>query len=192
VEGSRTSVKRPRRRLRILHAIARLSPFAATAILRNVVRMQSSPRFNRRVGALVGLAVAALTVPVGVAIAEAGGSATSVPTSPACEVGEPFVRTELFFGLSRPGGRITERQFDRFVDAEVTPRFPDGLTLLSGEGQFRLADGEIVEERSKQLILLHGGEDIDSKEIEEIRSTYIAQFDQQSVLRTDETSCVSF
>jgi len=156
--------------------------------------MQSSPRSNRRIGAVAALALAALAVPVGVAVADgdAGGRATNVSTSPACDLGEPFARTELFFGLSRPGGRITERQFDHFVDAVVTPRFPDGLTLLSAQGQFRLADGEIVEERSKQLILLHGGEEVDSKEIEEIRSAYIDQFDQQSVLRTDETSCVSF
>ena len=112
----------------------------------------------------------------------------------ACDglVGDELVRTELFFGLSRPGGRITARQFDRFVDADVTPRSPDGLTVVAGDGQFRLADGEIVEESSKLLILLHAGEDVDSKEIEDIRGAYVDRFDQQSVLRTDEHSCVSF
>ena len=137
--------------------------------------------------------MASLAVPVGAAVASTGPE-HDLPTASMCEglVGDEFVRTELFFGLSRPGGRITERQFDRFVDAEVTPRFPDGLTVLSGDGQFRLADGEIVEERSKVLILLHAGEDVDSKEIEEIRAAYIYLFDQQSVLRADERSCVSF
>jgi hypothetical protein len=41
-------------------------------------------------------------------------------------VGEVFSRTELYFGSGKPGPDVTRRQFDRFVDREVTPRFPDG------------------------------------------------------------------
>jgi hypothetical protein len=52
--------------------------------------------------------------------------------------GEIFFRTELFFGLSRSNGPdVTEEEFQHFIDTEVTPRFPDGLTLLSGKGQFK-------------------------------------------------------
>ena len=151
--------------------------------------MRLTPRLT-----LTAVALASVAVPIGV-VAASPLDADDEPPALTCGdelFGDQFVRTELFFGLSRPGGRITERQFVRFVDEEVTPRFPDGLTLLSGEGQFRLDDGEIIEEKSKLLILLHGGEDVDSKEIEEIRAAYIYRFDQQSVLRTDEPSCVSF
>jgi hypothetical protein len=42
------------------------------------------------------------------------------------------------------------------------------------------------------LVILHGGDDVASKELEEIRSEYIDRFDQESVLRADEVSCVSF
>src|SRR5215207_3250304 len=42
---------------------------------------------------------------------------------------DPFLRTELFFGSSRPdGSMVTEAQFTQFLDQEITPRFPDGLT----------------------------------------------------------------
>jgi Protein of unknown function (DUF3574) len=106
---------------------------------------------------------------------------------------ESFARTELFFGLSRPGGVITDEDFKAFVDASVTPRFPDGLTLLSGVGQFREASGTIIVEGSKLLILLYPRHDPQaSRKIEAIRSDYRYQFQQQSVLRTDELSCVSF
>lgn len=148
--------------------------------------------------ALGATAAASLAIPFGVAVAAhdpADAGTAPHAASPSCGdglIGEQFVRTELFFGLSRPHGRITEGQFARFVDEEVTPRFPDGLTLLSGLGQFRLESGEIIEERSKLLVVLHGGDDVASKQLEEIRSEYIDQFDQQSVLRTDEASCVSF
>ncbi|MGH8536484.1 MAG: DUF3574 domain-containing protein [Gammaproteobacteria bacterium] len=37
----------------------------------------------------------------------------------------------MFFGLSRSSGPdVTEKAFQHFIDTEVTPRFPDGLTLL--------------------------------------------------------------
>ena len=107
--------------------------------------------------------------------------------------GSVFARTELFFGLSRSGGpNITEQEFAGFVDARVTPRFPDGLTLLDGDGQFRGSDGAIIKEGSKLLILLHGGTTAESNNIEAIRDDYKAQFQQQSVLRADEVNCVSF
>src|SRR4029453_5607079 len=69
---------------------------------------------------------------------------------------EPFIRTELFFGSSKPDGTVvTEQQFARFLDLEITPRFPDGLTLLTGLGQFKGSSGAIERERSMLLILLY-------------------------------------
>jgi hypothetical protein len=115
---------------------------------------------------------------------------------PQCRSGfgaESFVRTELFFGLSRPGGVISESEFKAFVDRRVTPRFPDGLTLLSGIGQFRAANQAITVEGSKLLILLYPKQDAEAtRKIEQIRSDYKQTFQQQSVLRADEASCVSF
>ena len=104
-----------------------------------------------------------------------------------------FSRTELFFGLSRPGGVVTEAEFQAFVDAYVTPRFPDGLTVLAGAGQFRDSGGTIVVEGSKLLVLLVPRRDRDAdRKIEQIRSDYKRAFQQQSVLRSDDLSCVSF
>ena len=108
---------------------------------------------------------------------------------------QAFARTELFFGLSKPdGGVVTEEDFKAFVDSDVTPSFPDGLTLLSGTGQFRDSSGTIIVEGSKVLILLvpaRARADA-SRAIELIRERYKARFQQQSVLRADDVSCVSF
>ncbi len=107
--------------------------------------------------------------------------------------GERFSRTELFFGLSRATGPdITEAEFQNFIDAEVTPRFPDGLTLLGGKGQFRDSTGTIVQEGSKLLILLYPFTRQNNRAVDEIRTKYKDNFQQQSVLRVDEQSCVSF
>ena len=111
-------------------------------------------------------------------------------------VGEAFARTQLFFGLSKPGGAVTDEEFQRFLDEYITPRFPDGLTLLAGTGQFRDASGVIIGEGAKLLILLYpprGRDGRDSSEkIELIPEDYKRLHQQQSVLRADDRSCVSF
>jgi hypothetical protein len=100
----------------------------------------------------------------------------------------PFVRTELYFGTAKPEGVVTEEQFRQFVDEYVTPRFPDGLTVLEGDGQFRGESGVIVKEQSFVLILLYPYEALAdrSKRIERIRLLYKRYFDQESVLRVDD------
>jgi hypothetical protein len=102
-------------------------------------------------------------------------------------VGERFARTELFFGSARPGGEVSVAEFQQFLDECVTPRFPDGLTMVTGLGQFRGADGVPIEERAMLLILLYPDEALreSSKRIEEIREAYKQIFQQESVLRTD-------
>src|ERR687895_1379921 len=107
--------------------------------------------------------------------------------------GELFSRTELFFGLSRSNGPdVTEEEFQHFVDTEVTPRFPDGLTLLTGTGQFKDSTGTIIQEGSKLLILLYPFNQKSNRAVEQIREAYKDTFQQESVLRVDEQSCVSF
>jgi hypothetical protein len=107
--------------------------------------------------------------------------------------GEIFARTELLFGLSRADGPdITEQEFQDFVDQQVTPRFPDGLTLLAGNGQFKDSAGNIIQEGSKLLILLYPFSRASSALVDEVRAEYKSAFQQESVLRVDEHSCVSF
>jgi hypothetical protein len=103
-----------------------------------------------------------------------------------------FARTELFFGTAKPVGVVTEREFLRFLDQEVTPRFPDGLTLLRADGQFRGADGVVVKEDSFLLILLYPVEVFkdSSRKINRICELYKEMFDQESVLRVDDPIAV--
>ena len=109
-------------------------------------------------------------------------------------VGSNWARTELFFGTSMPGGgEVSDEQFKAFLDSEITPRFPDGLTVLTGYGQFRNSSGVILQERSFVLILLYPLSSHESnRRIEEIRTLYKARFIQESVLLADTNNAVSF
>ncbi len=106
-----------------------------------------------------------------------------------------FVRTELFFGRGKPNGsEITELEFQQFLTREITPQFPDGLTLVAGRGQFKDASGQVIKEPANVLILIYPLERSTplSQKIEQIRTAYKTVFHQGSVLRTDEQTCVSF
>lgn len=108
--------------------------------------------------------------------------------------GRLFARTELFFGRAKPdGSMVTDEEFHTFLAEIITPRFPNGLTALPGTGQFRGANGMLMREESVFVILLYPADDKNSStRIEEIRQTYRKVFQQESVLRVDAESCVSF
>ena len=99
-----------------------------------------------------------------------------------------FTRTELFFGsLKSDGSLVSEEAFLGFLSAEITPRFPNGLTLLTGLGQFLTVQGVVHQEPSRLLILLYPvEEERDSNDkIEQIREKYKRMFHQEAVLRAD-------
>jgi hypothetical protein len=132
-----------------------------------------------------------------VAIAAAGlllaGCQTAAPP-PLCPAGQDYVRTaQLFFGRNiGDEPKVTEADFRRFMDEEVTPRFPDGLTVLDGGGQWRGASNQLVREASKVvLVVLPKGRSADAK-VEAVRTAYKSRFHQESVLLVTQASCISF
>jgi uncharacterized protein DUF3574 len=149
------------------------------------------------------LAVVALLVSVlGILPAAAAASQPEPAAAPTGSIqaavsststGKMFHRTELYFGRNSPNGEVTEEQFQHFLEVEVTKRFPDGLTLLDGLGQFLGSSGKIEKEKSKLLILFYPLTDRQAdRKVEDIRTAYKGQFQQESVLRVDTLERVSF
>jgi len=64
------------------------------------------------------------------------------------------VRLELLFGLSRQrSGDIGEQEWRAFLETEVTPRSPAGLTVLAAYGQWRSPSGLMIKESSRMLVI---------------------------------------
>ena len=104
-----------------------------------------------------------------------------------------MTRIEMLFGRSRSqGGSITDIEWASFLDAEVTPRFPAGFTVLRGLGQWRGSDGHLAKEESSILVFWHEPTSRTDTDVETIRSAYKSRFEQESVMRVDGASCVSF
>lgn len=107
--------------------------------------------------------------------------------------GRAWQRTELYFGRNTPAGPVTDAQFQAFLDDVVTPRFPDGLTVLQARGQWRAPGASAPESEDSMLLVLVVPSGADSgARIEAIRRRYQAAFQQQAVLRVDSPACVSF
>ena len=138
-----------------------------------------------RLATLLLLLLAAASVPA---------CRTSLTVGPPAVSGEVMSRTELFFGLSRSGQPdVSEAEFQSFLETEVTPRFPQGYTVLNAEGRWRDVDtGVTIKEPSRILVLIYSPSAESAHQIENIRTTYKNRFNQQAVLRTDDTHRGSF
>ena len=112
----------------------------------------------------------------------------------ACPEGtDRWTEYQFFFGLSQgDGGTISEEQWREFLADTVTPRFPDGLTVISGNGQWRDSSGEVLREGSKLLVIYAPRGEDGRRAIDEISEEYERRFDQESVLRVIGSACVSF
>jgi hypothetical protein len=122
-------------------------------------------------------------------------SGCAVMGAPGCGPGgQPELVAEMVFGRNIGDSLgVSEADWNRFLDEEVTPRFPDGLTVMSASGRWRDTErGNVVEEPSKVLVVVLGDEALDKPRIAEIAMAYKRRFRQQSVLTMLRPACVSF
>ncbi|MDE3186964.1 MAG: DUF3574 domain-containing protein [Acidobacteriota bacterium] len=141
------------------------------------------------------------------AIALAGCARAPVATSPATApilTGDPahpgltrgWVNTKLYFGLGpadQPGKGISEAEWRVFLDRQVTPRFPDGLSVLDVYGQWQGKNESAPERlRSKMLIIYYPDTQENQEKIDAIRAAWKQKTGDQSVLRVTEPADVSF
>ena len=113
---------------------------------------------------------------------------------PPCPAGmDRFSEYRLFFGRSQGGVEVvTEEAWRAFLAEEITPRFPDGLTVVDAAGQWRDASGTVVRERTKLVVILADPGGSGMRLTDDIAEAYKRVFGQESVLRTVAPSCVSF
>lgn len=101
---------------------------------------------------------------------------------------------ELLFG--RDIGRrlgVSESAWSNFVANELTPRFPDGLTVTDAVGQWRdAASGRIVREPAKKVEIVLPGNAGDQARLDAAVKAYKSKFHQRSVGVIVRPACVAF
>ena len=118
----------------------------------------------------------------------------ALPSAAICPAGQSEGReVQLFFGRN-VGDRlgVSEADFQSFVDEELTPRFPNGLTVLDAAGQWRGASGVIGREPSKLVILVLSDRAGDEDKLAAVRQAYKARFSQEAVLMAVQPTCLGF
>ena len=103
------------------------------------------------------------------------------------------IQESIYFGTDRTGREpVSQKEWEQFLDTLVTPEFPDGLTVISGAGQWRGKDGINVKEHSYVLSLVHNGSQSTEESIQKIVNAYKSRFQQEAVLRVQGQACIAF
>ena len=87
---------------------------------------------------------------------------------------------------------MDDAAWDAFLEETVIPCFPNGLTVLDGQGHWRDSQGLAYEERSKLRVVLAPIEDDLIRLTDEASEEYRRRFKQESVLRVVYDVCASF
>jgi hypothetical protein len=107
---------------------------------------------------------------------------------------QPRKVAELLFGRDI-GHRIgvDENDWARFVEHELIPRFPDGLTISDTIGQWRSrTGGVIVREPGKRVEIVLPGNADDEARLDAAVTAYKHTFRQRSVIVIEHSACVAF
>jgi hypothetical protein len=142
-----------------------------------------------------GVRPAALSAALSLLLGACATPTTPAPALPNCVApARAMVQIDLYFGRDIAGrAEVSEAQWARFVDLQVTPRFPAGLTVTDARGQYRDADsGRIDRERSKRLTIIVDDIAAARSKLDAVAAAYKAQFQQQSVLRVEGPVCAVF
>jgi hypothetical protein len=107
---------------------------------------------------------------------------------------KPQQVVDLLFGR-KIGDRVavSEGAWRRFVAREITTRFPDGLTILEGRGQWLNPNTKrVIHEPSIVVMIALPGNADDFDRLNQIAEAYKRQFRQQAVGIIVRPACVSF
>jgi Protein of unknown function (DUF3574) len=101
---------------------------------------------------------------------------------------KPMLDVELMLGR----GKANPARWAQFLAREVTPRFPDGLTVYETAGQWRdPATNVIAREKSRVLRIIVAG-DTAADKIAAVAEAYRQQFRQKSVGIVTHQVCAAF
>lgn len=110
-----------------------------------------------------------------------------------CLAGEErSVNELLYFGTAKPNGAVTSNDWEGFLRASITPRFPKGFTFWQASGQWQNSGRTIARETSFVVSLVHPDDDRSENAVRTIITEYKHRFSQEAVLRVKSDACVSF
>ena len=108
----------------------------------------------------------------------------------ACPAGQDQVRTAQLFLGAKPPAKLSDADLRAFVDREVTPRFPEGVTVVDGGGQWKGSADQLVREAAKVVLIVLPAKGDAIARIETVRTAYRVRFKQDTVVVIPQPACV--
>jgi hypothetical protein len=105
-----------------------------------------------------------------VVLAGAAGLLQSVASPAKAAREHAMQRTELYFGAVEAG------QWEQFLEQEVTPRFPDGLSWYDVNGQWRGPSGKPEKLPSRIMLLIHADNPSNRQALADIGEVFRKKF----------------
>ena len=129
------------------------------------------------------MAVAALTL---------SGCAVAMHRAPSCPAGQEQLRTaQLFLGRKAPGLAIKSADLQAFIDKEIGPRFPEGVTVLEGGSRWQGADNMLIRDAAKVVMIVLPARGDSGGRLHAVQTAYRARFSQDTMLVVTPPSCVA-
>ena len=110
-----------------------------------------------------------------------------------CPAGQASLRTaQLFFARNDGKGlAVSDQAFRKFMADEVSPRFPQGLSVLDGGAQWRGEANRMIRESAKVVSVALPARGDSATPIEAVRGAYRTRFKLNSEVRVTEPACVA-
>ena len=100
------------------------------------------------------------------------------------------MEVDLYFGGDAGNGRaVSDAEWAAFMAEEVTPRFPDGLSVIDVAGQYREPSGRMVREKTKLIVVVIFDAPAHLAKVQALIEAYNRRHSQNSVFRTEHAVC---
>jgi hypothetical protein len=115
----------------------------------------------------------------------------SAPKPRGCPAGQATLRTAQLFLGAKNARTLSDRDLRRFVEQEVTPRFPDGVTVVDGGDQWKGSENKMIREASKVVLVVLPASGDTHRKVEAVRTAYRAKFKQNPVVVLPPPACTT-
>jgi hypothetical protein len=105
-----------------------------------------------------------------------------------------YVLEKIYFGRNIDSNTtVSDSSWEAFKRDFITPKFPQGFSVLNAEGQWRDSTGNIIQEKTFLLEIIHLNDDSASyRAARQIVDQYKSKFKQEAVLQVILPTDVNF
>ena len=108
-----------------------------------------------------------------------------------CPAGQEPLRTAQLFLGGAAQGRLSDAALHRFVREEISPRFPQGVTVIDGGRQWAGPQNRLLRQAAKVVTIVLPSRGDAGARVEAVRAAYKARFRQETPPPLTQSACLA-